>query len=173
MYVRTYVRTCMKACLLQGNMCAVACPSVALSCPSIAVIMFLYCIIMFLYCIIMAPYCIIMSLYCIIISLYCIIKSTFQHSLPLACVQIYSERVSGTFADVWQAAASTLYMCTGRRPNRHLYLEAEPRNGTLPRVRGSGGGKRKGVMEGMGNCGRKLREGRYLEVAQGEVVVGA
>ena len=68
--------------------------------------------------------------------LYYIIKSTFQHSPPLACVQIYSEQVSGTFTDVWQAAASTLYMCTGRRPNRHLYLEAEPRNGTLPRVRG-------------------------------------
>ncbi len=45
-----YVRTCMKACLLQGNMCAVACPSVALSCPSIAVIMFFCCIIMSLYC---------------------------------------------------------------------------------------------------------------------------
>ena len=75
---------------------------------------------------------------CVNCSFY-VTQTALQHAPPLIVVQIYSERISGTFTDVWQAAASTLYMCTGRRPNRHLYMEAEPRSDTFQRVSGWGG----------------------------------
>ena len=38
------------------------------------------------------------------------------------------------FTDVWQAAATTLYMSTGRRPNRHLYAEGQRKETTFRRV---------------------------------------
>lgn len=48
--------------------------------------------------------------------------------------EVYSERITSHFTDVWQSAASTLFMCTLRRPVRHLYADKEPQGDTFHKI---------------------------------------